>query len=295
VPVPSIVTIVVPSFATIAVGFFYGRWRRRDISAVVDLAMFVALPALAFTNMLEQPIVLSDALKIWGAAVFIVAGGFLLAFVAFRLARQRHSGLYLPVAFMNAVNIPFPIILMAYGTSGLATATLFSIPNAILVYTLGVHIASRSSSWRDSLGEIAGTPLVYAALIGLALNLLRVQPPALLVDSLKFIGAAAIPLVLIVLGVNLSAIRLHQLSSAVLASILRLGGGLALGVLAVALFNLQGVTRQVVIFDSAMPAAVFTSMVCAKYDNESEMVSSVVFVTTVASLVTVPLLLYLLG
>jgi len=290
----SIVAIVLPTFATIIVGFVFGRWRGQDVRAVIDVAMYIALPALAFTSMLDKPIVLADAALLWAAALVIIGGGFLMAFVFFRISGQKHSGLYLPIAFMNNVNIPFPIIYMAFGSAGLGVATLFFIPNAILIYTLGVHIASRSASWKDSAREIGRVPLVYAALGGLALNLLHVAPPALLTDSLKFIGTAAIPLVLIVLGVNLSGIRLAQLSTAALAAALRLFGGLALGLLMVALFDFQGVTRAVVLFESAMPSAAFGSILCAKYGNESELVSTVVFITTVASVVTVPLLLYLL-
>ena len=256
--------------------------------------MYIALPALAFTSMLDKPIVLADAAVLWAAALLIVVGGFLMAFVFFRVSRQKHSGLYLPIAFMNNVNIPFPIIYMAFGSAGLSVATLFYIPNAILIYTLGVHIASKSASWKDSAREIARVPLIYAALGGLALNLFGIVPPALVTDSLKFIGTAAIPLVLIVLGVNLSGIRLAQLSTAALASALRLFGGLALGLLMVALFDFQGVTRAVVLFEAAMPSAAFGSILCAKYQNESELVSTVVFITTVVSVVTVPLLLYLL-
>jgi predicted permease len=184
VPVRSIVAIVLPTFATIIVGFVFGRWRGRDVRAVIDVAMYIALPALAFTSMLDKPIVLADAAVLWAAALLIIGGGFLMAFVLFRVGRQKHSGLYLPIAFMNNVNIPFPIIYMAFGSAGLSVATLFYIPNAILIYTLGVHIASKSASWKESAKEIARVPLIYAALGGLTLNLLHIAPPALLTDSL---------------------------------------------------------------------------------------------------------------
>jgi malate permease and related proteins len=292
--VRSIVAIVLPTFLTIVVGFVFGRWRGREVRALIDVSMYIALPALAFTSMLDVRIVLAEAAVLWTVALILVGAGFLMAFVFFRWSGRRHSGLYLPIAFMNNVNIPFPIIYMAFGPAGLAVAMIFYIPNALLIYSVGVHIASRSASWKQSLGEIARVPLIYGALSGLVLNLLHVTPPALLTDSLTFIGQAAIPLVLIVLGVNLSSVRLAQLSTAVMASALRVVGGLAVGLVLVALFQLHDVSRAVVIFEAAMPSAVFSSMLCAKYDNESELVSTVVFITTVASVVTVPLMLYLL-
>ena len=68
-----------------------------------------------------------------------------------------------------------------------------------------------------------------------------------------------------------------------------------MGLVAVTVFGLTGVSRSVVILDSAMPSAANTSILAMKYGNESDLVSSVVFVTTIASLITIPALLYLLG
>lgn len=290
----SIVEIVLPTFATMGVGYVFGRLSKVDLRSIIDVAMYITLPALAFTSMLEKPIVLGEAARLWGAAVFVALAGYALAWVFFRVTRQRHSGLYLPIMFMNNVNIPFPIIYLAFGAEGLAVATLFYIPNAILIYTWGVHIAYGAESWKESVKEVLRVPLIYAAVGGLILNLAHVQPPALVMGTLEFIGQAAIPLVLIVAGVNIAGIRPTALPTAITASILRVGGGFLLGLAAVALFRFTGVTRAVVVFDAAMPSAVFASILCAKYRNESELVSSVVLITTVASIVTVPLLLYFL-
>ncbi len=67
------------------------------------------------------------------------------------------------------------------------------------------------------------------------------------------------------------------------------------GFLTVDLFNLTGVLRAVVILDSAMPAAVNTSILATKYKNEADLVSSVVLVTTIASLIVIPFLLHMLS
>ncbi len=289
-----IIGIVLPTFATIVIGYVFGRISKTDVRSIIDVAMFITLPALAFTSMLSRPIQPADAARLWSAAVLLALGGWALAWVAFRLLRQKHSGLYLPVMFMNNVNIPFPIIYLAFGDEGLAVATLFYIPNAILIYTLGVHIACKAESWRAGLKEVLGVPLIYAALAGLILNLFRVQPPPLLMDTLEFIGRAAVPLILITAGVNLAGIRLTSLGTASIASLLRMGGGFLLGLAVVPLFAFTGVDRAVVLFESAMPSAVFASILCAKYDNEEALVSSVVLITTLASVVTVPLLLYFL-
>ena len=103
------------------------------------------------------------------------------------------------------------------------------------------------------------------------------------------------PAVVLTLGFSLSTIKLTSIPTTLLASLIRLGGGLALGILAVHLFQMTGILRSVVILMSAMPAAVNTYLLAAKYKNEAEVVASVVLVPTLASLILIPFLLNILG
>jgi predicted permease len=289
-----ILAIVTPTFFTIALGYLFGRLSRSGTAALIDAAMYIAVPCLVFTSMLSSPIVIGDAAKLWASCLLVMAGTFLLARFAFGFGRTKHSALYLPIVFANLVNIPFPIIYMAFGAKGLANAALFYMPSGILIYSLGIYIAAGQKGLRQGLKEAVRTPLIYAALFGLALNLAGVTIPTLMMNSLKFLGQAGIPLLLLVLGMNISRIRPSHLPLTLVASALRVGGGFALGLLAVWLLGLTGTPRAVVLFQAAMPSAIFTAIAAVKYENEAELVSSVVLVTTLASVVVIPALLYYL-
>ena len=195
---------------------------------------------------------------------------------------------------MNTVNIPFPIIYLVYGAEGLFAATLFYIPRILLFYSLGIYISS-GKHWKDSIKEVLKIPPLYAALAGLLVNIFHLRVPELIVNPLTFISTMVIPLVLLILGYNLSKVRVTSVPTTLLASVLRVGVGLLLGFLAVNLLGLTGVLRSVVILNSAMPAAATTTILAARYKNEAEMVASVVFVTTIASLMVIPFLLRLLS
>lgn len=290
----NILNVVLPTFITIFVGFIFGKIKKVNISAVVDIAIYIAVPALAFTSMFEKQIILNDALKVWASALIIMFGCGIIAWIVFTVMKQKHSGLYMPISVMNTVSIPFPIIYLTFGTEGLFAAVLFYIPNALLIYSLGIFIAAKKH-WKNSIKEIFKVPLIYAALLGLSLNLLRIDVPELIMGPLKFIGIMAIPLVLLILGHNLSKVKISSFPTTFLASFLRMGVGLLLGIFTVNIFDLTGILRAVVILNSAMPAAVFSSILATKYKNEADLVSSVVFVTTVISLVTIPLLLVFLS
>jgi predicted permease len=258
------------------------------------VVIYLGVPALVLTSMMEKQIVPVDVAKVFGSAFIIMAGSGVAALIVFKMFRQKHSGLYVPIAIMNAVNIPFPIIFLVYGSEGLFAATLFMIPASLVTYTAGIYIAS-GKDWRGALKEVFKIPPMYAAVIGLILNLSGVTLPEIVMRPLSLIGQMAIPLVLLVLGSNLTKVRLTSVPTTLLASFFRVGVGLAFGFLAAGIFGLTGVLRAVVILDSAMPAAVNSSLLATRYDNEADLVSSVVFVTTIASLVVIPFLLYVLS
>ena len=290
---PNILNIILPTFIVVLIGYILGKTTRINMSSIVDLVLYIGLPALPLFSMLSNDIVILYTRRVWASAILITFGCGIVAWIVFTILRQKHSGLYIPISMMNTVNIPFPIIFLAYGPEGLFAATLFYIPNVILLYSLGVFIASKKH-WRESAREIFRIPSIYAAIIGLSLNLFDVTVPQLIIKPLDFVSMMTIPLVLLVLGHGLSRVRISSVPTTLLASFLRMGVGLLLGLLAVNIFNLTGVLRSVVILDSAMPAAVISSILTSKYDNEANLVSSVVFTTTIVSLATIPLLLRML-
>ncbi|MBI2850969.1 MAG: AEC family transporter [Chloroflexi bacterium] len=289
-----LLNVVLPTFIVILIGYLWGKIKKPDMTAIVEMVFYIGLPAIAFTSVIDKKIVLLDASKIWASALIIMFGCGLTAWLVFKIMRQKHSGLYMPILIMNTVNIPFPIIFLVYGAEGLFAATLFYIPNMLALYSIGIYLAS-GKPWKDSLKDVLRVPALYAAVAGLVVNFGNITVPELIVKPLSFIGLMVIPLVLLIAGYNLSTVRLKSLPTPLLASFLRLGVGLALGFLAVGMFNLTGILKAVVILDSAMPAAVNTAMLATKYKNEAELVSSVVFITTIASLAIIPFLLNMLA
>jgi hypothetical protein len=292
--VNQIVTIIGPTIFAILLGYIFGRVSKSTMGSLIDVAMFVATPCLAFHSMFTSEVVIDQAVKAWASILFVMAGTLVVALLVFAALRQKHSGLYLPIVFANLINIPLPIIYLAFGEEGAAQAILMYIPQGILLYSVGVYVASKQGSIRQGLRTMLRTPLIYAAVIGLGLNLLNVPLPEVLVNSVKFMGQAAVPLMLLILGSTIGRFRLTQIGLTLGAGFMRMGVGFGLGLLIVWLLGLEGVPRAVVIFESTMPAAVVTSVLCAKYKNQQDLVASVVLATTLASIGVIPGLLYYL-
>ena len=289
-----ILTIITPTFFIIALGYLFGRVSRASPAVLIDVVIYLATPCLVLTSLLAQPIVVGEAVWLWASCLLTIAGPYLLARLVFLRSRTKHSGLYLPIMFANLINLPLPIVYLAFGTEGVAMTVLFYIPQGFLIYSLGVYLAAGQEGLKPGLRAMARTPLLYTAVLGVALNLAGVTLPTLLYDSLKFMGTATIPLILVVLGMTIGSVKLTHVPLSLLAGVLRMGGGFAFGLLAVWAFGLTGMARNIVLFESAMPAAILTAVLCTKYRNEAELVSSVVLMTTLASIVVIPVLLYFL-
>lgn len=291
---PNIIEIILPTFFVVFIGYLVGKFSRIKIEPVVDINIYVAVPALVFVSLVSRKIILLDAVKIWAAAIVIIYGCLLAAWLTFKILGKKHSGLYVPITIMNTVNIPFPVIYLAYGANGMVPAILFDIPNNLSLYTFGIFTFA-GKRWKENIREIFRLPVIYAAILGLLLNFLNIKVPELLFNSLDFLSKMAIPLVLLVLGYNLSRSRMTSFPTTLLASFLRIGVGLAIGLAVVNVFNITGVFRSVVILDSAMPAAIMSSVLATKYQSEPGLVSSVVLLTTLASVAVIPLILNWLG
>jgi predicted permease len=289
-----IVNIIGPTFFVILVGYLFGRLTKANMATLIDVSVYVAVPALAFHSMTTGDIVISEAAKLWAASLIIMVGTLAAALLLFAVLRQKHSGLYLPIVFNNSINIPLPIIFLTFGAAGAAQAILMYIPQGLILNSLGVYVASGEKDLRAGLRTMLRTPLIYAAIIGLLLNLLDVPIPQVVQDSVNLLGQAGVPLMLLILGVSIGRFRISRIGLTATAGLLRVGGGFAVGLLAVWLMALAGVSRSVVLFESAMPAAVFVSVLAVKYKNEEEMVSSVVLLTTLMAIPVIPALLYFL-
>jgi len=289
-----IVEIVLPTFIVIIIGYLIGKLTKINMVPVADVAIYIGAPAMFFVSLLSKEIVLFEAGKVWAAAIIIELGCGIVAWLVFKALRQRHSGLYVSIMMMNSVNIPFPVLYLAYGMEGLFGAVLFFIPTCLLSSSLGIYILA-GNHWRESIKEVFKIPMIYAAVLGLIFNLLHVNVPGLIVGALDFIAMMALPLVLLILGYNLTHVKMSSFPTTLLASFLRVGVGLAIGLLVVNLFDITGVFRSVVILISAMPAAAMSSLLAIKYNNEADLVSSMVFLTTIAGILIIPFLLSMLA
>ena len=288
--------VVLPVFLVAAMGFVLERTLRPHIRPLNQLALYVLMPSLIFTALLPVDFTSEEPVRITVFAFLLAVAMLAVAVVCIRLARLDRvtgSAFMLTAAFPNLGNYGLPVVLLAFGQPGLAVGTLLLAVQSVYSLTLAVVIASSgTTSLRASLLQAARQPILYAVAAALIFNLADLTPPAFVMSAVQLTAQAAIPVMLIVLGMNVAGTRrIEQPWLVALAVVTRLVIGTLVGwALAVAL-GMEGVARDVMIVGGAMPTAVFTILTATQFDARPRFVSDVVVASTLASIVTVTIVL----
>ena len=287
----SLLETVGPVFGIVLLGWWLAGRSRMDLPTLSNLALMVTSPALMFSVLGS-----ADAdLGSWGVLVagtlWIALGTAALATLYFWIDGTGRRGLLLPAIFWNAGNLPLPLARLAWGDAGLEAAAVVFVTVAILNSTVGLWIAKGE----NGLFEIVRMPLVYGSVGGLALAISGQTLPRLIMEPIEMLGAMAIPLLLINLGIHLRNLALRDVRHTVVVVAIRVVGGAIFAAFFIALFGVSGVERKVLLLASIMPAAVINVIIAQRYSRDPSLVASAVALGTLISLVTIPAMLYFAG
>jgi predicted permease len=151
-------------------------------------------------------------------------------------------------------------------------------------------------SWREALVKLAKLPAVYAALLAVLVYTMHLPIPGPIMDAIEIAGAGAIPVMLLVLGMQLADLRGgFNLRLAVPAISLRLLAGPLVGVLLAAVIGLKGLSRNAAIIEASMPSAVFTIILATEFELPAPAVTSIVVLGTLISPLTIAATISILG
>lgn len=290
------VSVVLPVFIVAGFGFLLERRFRMPILPVNQVVLYVLMPCFIFTSLLPIDVTSDEPVRIGAFAVLSAAVMLAIASAiarALRLDRVTTSALALTAAFPNFGNYGLSVVLLAYGVEGVRFGTILLAVQMLFGLTLAVFIASSGSSpVGRSLIEVAKQPALYAVGAALILGAADVPIPKFVTDAIALPAQAAIPVMLLVLGMQISGTgRIEDARLVSLAVVTRLVVGTLVGVgLALAL-GIDGIARDVMIVGSAMPTAVFTILTATQFATRPRFVSDTVVAGTVASIVSVTVVL----
>jgi predicted permease len=283
-----LIDTTLPIFSIVLLGWLLAARSRLQLSTLADLALLVTSPALMFSVLAGADVDLEAWGMLIGGALWVVVGTAGLAWIYFRTNGRR--GIFLSAVFWNAGNLTLPLARLAFGEPGLQAAAVIFVTIAILNSTVGLWIAKGE----NGLSEIVRMPLVYGSVGGLMLALSGQTLPKMLMEPIEMLGAMAIPLMLINLGMQLRTLSIDDFQHGIVVVGIRVFGGLLFALLFVQLSGVDGVERKVLLLGSIMPSAVINVIMAQRYQTDPALVASAVVLGTLLSLITIPAMLYFL-
>jgi predicted permease len=284
-----IVSITLPIFTLVLVGFLYGRRVKPDLGGANKLIVDIALPVLIFISLSSKLFDPLAALLFTAASIALIV---LSGLIAWPLAKFSGATVqaFLPCAmFTNVGPIGIPLIALAYGPEGMATAVVLLVISNVLHFTLGAGVMSGKVDWR----MVYANPLVWATVLGVASSQFQLTLPQWVETSCTMIGSVLVPMMLISLGVRLASSQVADAWVGARSGVLILIIRIAAALLALWLIPLQGLERGALILFACLPPAVFNYMLADKFQVEPNKVASTVIVGHLMSLAFLPLGIWL--
>jgi len=287
---------ILPIFIVAAVGFALARFSDTSVKTLSAVSFNALSPCLVFDQLVRSSIGggVFGRMVIFCILLTTVMG--IVAWIAampFRLNRQTLTSFLLVVMFSNSGNYALPVVLFAFGREALAYASVYFVASAIVTYTVGVGVAaSGRGDVRHVLKGIVRVPALYAvAAAGVVLVTQTIVPVAIL-RPITLMGDAAIPVMLLILGMQLErAVMPNRPGIVALAVGLSLFVGPIVGIALTMGLGLTGLARQVAIVGASMPAAVITTVLALEFDLDASFATGAVFLSTILSPFTLVVLL----
>lgn len=291
---------ILPAFLVMGAGVLVDRKLHVDKRSLSRLAIYILSPCLVFSLIVQSTI---DMATFGGMMAYSVVATLAMTAVPLAVGRllgwpsRKVDGLVLSVAFVNSGNFGLSVILFAYGEPGLELASAFFVISNLATHTLAAFFAARGGhdSARGAALQVLRLPGVYAFVLAFALRLLDVQVPGAIMDPVALVGRAAIPVLLMMLGLQLSQTQVAKHYRDVSVGVaLRLVVGAVVAVALAPLMGLQGLARNVGVVEASTPTAVTSSLMAIEFDADPEYVTSVIFFSTLFSAATLTVLLAVL-
>ncbi len=284
----TVLNITAPVFLLAAIGFAWVKLGfEYRVAFVTRLAMTLSVPCLIFVALMTSdvdPAALADlSLASMAAYALVTAACFVLVKVM-----RLHVPTYLaPLIFGNTGNLGLPLALFAFGDTGLGYAVVVFAVMAVISFTFGIWLVAGAGS----LSRVLKEPMVAATLLGALFLWQGWETPLFVTNTLELIGQMAIPLMLITLGVAVARLEISGYGQAIALSLVKVAICVSAAWAVATWFALPPVAAAVLIVQVATPVAVTSYMLAEKYGTDAQPVAGLVVVSTLISVVTLPLIL----
>ncbi len=284
---------VFPVGLIILIGFIVGRTLPLQPSTLSQLALYVLSPALVIDSLYRTEVSINSSSKLLiGFALTSISIYALVGITnrLFNLSASLSRAITAVVMFPNNGNMGLPVATFALGAPGLERAIIYMLGSAFLMFCFGPAMI-QGKGIIEGLKLILRLPLLWAILLGLSLRLLSIEVPWGLDRGIQQLGAADIPIALILLGMQLSETRFQPGIKEIMTAIARLLIAPMIAYSIGRLLQLETLNLQVLVLQSAMPTAVNSFVIVSEFGGDKDLVARAIVASTLMSFITLPIVL----
>ena len=271
-------------------------------SSINQLVLYICGPLLIIKSVqnVSYTYGISDILMMLLYSVLLHVVLLLIGAICARLFCKEKSlrGTFTLVsAFGNIFFMGVPVISSLYGDGAVFLLSILVIPFNFLIFTLGIYLILGSNQKQIPWKKLLVNPSLYATILALPIFLLRIALPGTVTEIIGYLGQMVVPLSMLLIGAALGQMSLREI----------FGSKLSYAICAIKLLIapvvtfllLRGFVKDNLLLGiltvvAAMPSASIAPILCAEYGGESAFANRTVFMTTILSLATIPLIVWLL-
>lgn len=269
---------------------------------LVDFIMNIALPALIISSMnykFSTDMLLKSG-KLLFICVILYTLSIIIAFVVPKLlkAGEPEKNVYqFMMIFSNVGFMGYPVIDAIYGQQGVFYTAIYNLPFNLLLWTIGVIIMSSGKEGRRITLKSLVNPGMSAVLIGFIIFIFSIKIPGPIASTIEMIGSMTTPLSMLLVGFILADSSLKRAFSSpvvFLVSFIRLIAMPLMFYIMLKPFINDPMILGIPVVIAAMPAAANTAIFAGKYDGDVYTASQSIFISTLLSIITIPLIVYIM-
>ena len=291
-------TMVILGYAACKLGYMGDKFDKKLSSIVVDITCpLLVLSSVMGEEMPDRSLILPlVGVGFLTYIILLVFGFWVPRFISKNHDDQGMIGFSL--MFANVGFIGYPIVASIFGPKAVFYAALLNVPNTFFIFTAGVMLVKGEYSIRQFNPKVLLSPALIGAFIAAILVAFGVHTPEMIARPITMVGNITVPAALMIIGSSMARLPLREIigSGKVYAtSFLRL---VIVPLSVYFLFRLCGVNTLINNINTvviAMPVASFGTMFCMKYGRNPSLMTEATFITTLFSIITIPLITLLFG
>jgi len=291
-------TILLPIFGIFALGFIGEKKIGFDTKTISTMALYLMSPVLVFKTFYTTKFTIDYlylTLYTFALCFALIAVVYIIAYFQ-RYSTSETCGMILASSFMNNGNYGTPVVLLLFGVTGLDSAIILMVIQQLVMCTVGVYYAAKGSPQgngiKSAIDAVRRIPIVYGGLLGAIFQFLHIPLSNSVKEAVDLVAGAAIPTIMIVLGMQLAKISIRNLAKAKVSWSLAIKLVISpfIAYILTLLLPVDEMVKQIMIIMAAMPTAANTTMYALQFNTEPEFVSSATLISTSLSLATLPII-----